>query len=115
MAKYMVQVTVTASCTYEVEVESSTEWKAEDEASGMFRDMLPDDFQVAKGYITDWETEAEQLTWECEECEKQITESESDRCDDMCESCFEIQKAEDAAFWQTHDRPNLAAIVTEAV
>jgi hypothetical protein len=101
--KYKVEVTIRAEFTYTAEVEASSEGKAEDEATGQWRDQMPDDFQVAKGYISAWEVDnTEQLTWECEECEKQITEAESDRCDARCESCNEAEKAKDAAFWSRH-------------
>lgn len=103
--KYKVDVTIKAEFTYQVEVEASSEARAEDEATGMWRSEMPDDFQVCKGYISAWEVDnTEQLTWECEDCGKQITESESDRCDDMCEPCFEVQKAKDAAFWERHSQ-----------
>jgi hypothetical protein len=71
MGKYKVEVTVKAEVTYTVEVEASSERKAEDLAAGMWREKTPDDFQVAKGYITDWQTEAEQQTHDCEECGKE--------------------------------------------
>jgi hypothetical protein len=68
MSKFKIRVTVKAECSYEVEVEASAEHEAEDAAARLWRDRLPDDFQVAKGYITDWETETEQLTAICPEC-----------------------------------------------
>jgi hypothetical protein len=87
MAKYKVRVTVTAACEYVVEVEESSESLAEDAASALWREKLPDDFQVAKGYITDWDSEVEQLTWECVSCEKEISEQEYRDHDEMCVLC----------------------------
>jgi hypothetical protein len=91
MPKFTVTVTVKAECSYVLHVDYPTESKAEDVASARWRDLLPSDFQVEKGYITDWETEAVQLTWECVECEKVISEDEYRRCDELCESCFALQ------------------------
>jgi hypothetical protein len=87
MNKYKVRVIVTAVCEYEVEVEESSESLAEDAASALWREKLPDDFQVAKGYITDWEAETVQLTWECAACEKKISEAEFRANDEMCVAC----------------------------
>jgi hypothetical protein len=90
MAKFKVRVTVTAACEYEVEVDESSESAAEDAASALWREKLPDDFQVNKGYITDWESEVEQLTWECVSCEKEISEQEYRDHDEMCALCDAI-------------------------
>lgn len=68
MAKFKVKVKIIAACEYEVEVDTSTEAKAENTASGLWREKLPEDFQVEKGYISDVETEAEQLTADCPDC-----------------------------------------------
>jgi hypothetical protein len=93
MAKYKVRMTITAVCEYEVEVEESSESLAENVAVGLWREKLPDDFQVAKGYITDWESEVEQLTWECVSCEKVISEAEYRDHDEMCVSCEAADRA----------------------
>jgi hypothetical protein len=93
MAKFKVKVTVTAQCEYEVEVEAATESDAEDRAHENWRAMLPEDFQVEKGYITDWDTEAEQLTWECVVCDKEISEADYRKFDEMCESCEAADRA----------------------
>jgi hypothetical protein len=70
MAKFKIEVTIVAKCSYVAEVEASDESKAEDIATGLWREKLPDDFQVAKGYISDWEIEdTEQLTAVCERCD----------------------------------------------
>ena len=79
--KYIVEVTVKAEVTYTVEVEESSESKAEDAACGMWRTEAPSDFQVEKGYITDWEVEVEQQTQECEECGKEYAVPTSDNPD----------------------------------
>jgi len=71
MSKYTVQVTITAKTSYTVEIDTDTEANAETIASSQWRERLPEDFQVEKGYITGWETEAEQLTAECPECGKE--------------------------------------------
>ena len=68
MSKYTVEVTITAHCTYTVELEARDESSAEREAEGRWRELLPEDFQVEKGYISDFSTETEQLTAECPEC-----------------------------------------------
>ena len=71
MAKYKVKVRVIAAVEYEVEIDSCgprAESKAEDEATALWRVKTPEDFQVDKGYITDWETETEQLTADCPGC-----------------------------------------------
>jgi hypothetical protein len=94
MPKFKVEVTVIAECTYTVEVEESNERIAEDQAHGMWGEMLPEDFQVSKGYITDWDTETTQLTWECVECEAEITEQQSHDQDEMCAACFKKAEAE---------------------
>lgn len=68
MAKFKVKVKLIAAVDYEVEVETADEARAENVASGAWREMLPEDFQVEKGYITKVETEAEQLTADCPGC-----------------------------------------------
>jgi hypothetical protein len=108
--KYKVDVTVKAEFTYQVEVEAPSEARAEDEATGMWRSEMPDDFQVNKGYVTNWDVDdIEQLTWECSDCGKQITESESDRCDEMCEVCSAADQARTAAAIMRRDA-QLAAL-----
>jgi hypothetical protein len=95
MAKFSVEVTVTASVTYTVEVEESSESRAEDVATSLWRSQLPEDFRVAKGYITDWDAEVKQLSWACESCEIAISENDSRRFDAMCRECFEIARHDD--------------------
>lgn len=69
MATYRVKVIIRAEVEYEAEVEASSEHEAEDKATGLWREKTPDDFQVSKGYITDWDAdEVEQLTHVCEDC-----------------------------------------------
>lgn len=88
MSKFKVKVKVTAACEYEVEVHTSTKAQSENTATGLWREKLPEDFQVEKGYITDWEIETEQLTAECPDCNTEHTMADSwseDR--DYCKSC----------------------------
>ena len=93
--KYKVEVTVKAAVSYTVEVEAADEAKAEDVATGMWSEKLPDDFHVAKGYITDWEVESiDNLTWECGECGKEITYEESAANRGSCAMCEEEWKAQ---------------------
>jgi len=98
--KYKVKVNVIAQCCYTVEVEARDEETAEDLAAAAYRTALPDDFQVEKGYITDREIESiENLTWECGECEKEISYEESAKNDGNCNACvaaFEAEKKEGA-------------------
>lgn len=68
MAKFKIKVKIIAECEYTTEIEHESEAAAEREAIGQWRDKLPSNFQVSKSYITDWETEAEQLTAVCPEC-----------------------------------------------
>jgi len=68
MAKFKIKVTVKAQCDYEVEVDHTSEANAEDEATSLWREKMPEDFQVEKGYVTDWEVETEQLTADCPGC-----------------------------------------------
>ena len=67
MAKYKVKVVIIAQCEYEVEVEASSDANADQIATGMWRDKVPD-FQVNQGYITSNEAEVDQLTAECKRC-----------------------------------------------
>jgi rRNA maturation endonuclease Nob1 len=88
MAKFKIEVTIVAKCSYEVEVEASDESKAEDIATGLWREELPDDFQVAKGYITDWEIEdTEQLTAVCERCDVEYPLLDWPDDSDFCTPC----------------------------
>lgn len=68
MAKFKVKVRIFAECEYTVEVDRPTERKAEEEAIGQWREQIPPNFQISKSYITNWETEAEQLTAICPDC-----------------------------------------------
>ncbi len=86
--KFKVQVIVKAETGYEVEIDADSEIQAEDFAVDQWRTKLPDDFQVDKSYITDWETEAEQLSWECMECGREITREQYLAKDEMCPECF---------------------------
>ena len=73
MAKFTIEVTIKAECKYRVEVDEDNESKAEDAATLKWRDKVPEDFQVEKGYITGWEVESEQLTAICPGCDTEHT------------------------------------------
>lgn len=85
MPKFRVKVTVTASASYETEVEAADEMRAEDAAVDQWRALTPPDFQVAD--IDESEAEAEQLTWECEDCGAEISEEQSSKTGGQCEAC----------------------------
>lgn len=68
MAKFKVKVKIKAEYEYEVEMDTDTEAQAEDGATNLWREKMPEDFQVEKGYITAYETEADQLTAICPGC-----------------------------------------------
>jgi hypothetical protein len=88
VGKFNVQVIITAQCEYTVEVDADSEDQAEDRALKLWRDKTPEDFQVEKGYITDWETEAEQLTAECPDCNTEHAMDDSWNEDrDYCAAC----------------------------
>jgi hypothetical protein len=106
MAKFKVKVTIKAECSYEIEMDTDTEARAEDDATKLWRQKLPDDFQIEKGYITDWETETEQLTAVCPRCGTEHAiptagKSEADSCwyedYDYCKPCGAKIEAEDKA------------------
>ena len=65
MPKFRVQVTCIVERTYTVEVDESTEDKAEQSAANQWRDQL-EDFDVDKP--DRWKFESEQLTAECPDC-----------------------------------------------
>lgn len=94
--RYEVEVTVHALCSYTVEVEADSEDQAEETATAMWRDELPEDFQIAKGYISDCDIEdVTQLSWECGECGKEITVEESDKNDGLCGDCNTEEEEEE--------------------
>lgn len=95
MAKFKVTVKVIAECEYEMEVEAERECDACDAASAQWRERLPEDFQVNKGYITNWEEEAEQLTWECGECGVEISETVYRKNDELCDECLRQMEVEE--------------------
>ena len=110
MAKYKVTIKVKAEVEYTVEVEADREHEAEDLAISMDQQMLPSDFQVNKGYITDWETEEiEQLTFVCQRCDKEypmldwLKHPDAIRPwsedDDFCAPCGVEIEAEETAVW----------------
>ncbi len=90
MANYRVVVELTARFEYEVEIEvegNANYREAEEAAINLWREKMPVDFQVEKGYITQWEAEAEQKSWQCAECGVEIDSDLYDYKDQMCESC----------------------------
>lgn len=114
MAKFRVQVTIKAAVEYTVDVEADNEFEAEDKATGLWREKTPDDFDVSKGYITDWEAEStDRLTYVCERCDveypaevetaapwarmtpKPLMPWKEDS--DFCELCGQIIEAEEKA------------------
>jgi hypothetical protein len=107
MAKFKIKVRVVAACEYEVEIDHDTEAKAEDEATRIWRDKIPSDFQVEKGYITDWEVETEQQTAICPDCGIEHTIPTADRNQagadswhedyEYCKPCGAKMEAEDKA------------------
>jgi hypothetical protein len=107
VAKFKIEVKIKAEFSYEVEVDHDSEANAEDEALAQWRERLPEDFQVEKGYITDWETEIEQLTAICPQCGTEHTIPTADRnlagsdCwhedQDYCKPCGAKIELEDKA------------------
>lgn len=91
--QYKVRVKVIAEIEYEVTVDCASESRAESEAVNRYRRELPDDFQVDKIYITNFETDAEQLTFECHECGAAITQDTYRTKDEMCHICFAVAVA----------------------
>jgi hypothetical protein len=88
VSKFKVKVSITAMCEYEVELDTDNEDQAEDCALKLWREKTPEDFQVEKGYITDWEVEAEQISATCPDCNKEHAMADSwseDR--DYCKEC----------------------------
>lgn len=103
MSKFKVKVKIHAECEYEVEMDTDTEDQAEDRALKLWREKTPEDFQVEKGYITDWEVEAEQLTAECPDCNKEHTMADSWSEDQAyCKPCgAKIERLEEKANGRT--------------
>jgi len=66
---FRVQVEVTATYTYIVDIDAPTENRAESIACGRasMEEHLPEDFQVEKGYCT-FQVESDQLTAICPDC-----------------------------------------------
>lgn len=85
MPKYRVPVTITAKSTYTVEVEARGPRDAEEKAINLWRDNVGSDFQVAD--YDEAEADAEQLTWECEACDQEISYQEWAKGDTQCISC----------------------------
>lgn len=104
MAKFRVKVKIKAEYDYEVEMDTDTEKQAENGATDLWREKMPEDFQVEKGYITAWKTEAEQLTAICPGCDKEHTIDTADNHGDCwhqdyeyCKPCGAKMEAEEKA------------------
>ena len=114
MKKYRVTVKVVAEVEYTVEVEAMWEHEADDKATGMWRQQLPDDFQVDKGYISNWSVEdTQQLTHYCTRCERSYPANVENAApcttfsprplqpwkedDEYCEMCGPVVEAEEKA------------------
>jgi hypothetical protein len=105
LAKFTAKVRIIAESSYEVEIDTDTEANAESEARGMWREKLPGDFQVARGYISNVEVETEQLTADCPRCNKEHTIPTADRSEadsdswhedsEYCRACGVIIEQED--------------------
>lgn len=99
MAKFRVKVKIIAECEYTLDVEHETDFGAEDAALNQWRDKLPSDFQVDKGYITGWETEAEQQTAVCPDCGLEHTLADANcwpEDPDYCKPCGAKIEAEES-------------------
>jgi hypothetical protein len=94
MPKFRVEVTVTKSDTYEMEVEANSEGQAERHAELAWRDHTSENFQVDKPDT--WESETEQLSWNCVECGVEITKEQNSNGDEMCEKCVDAYDASEA-------------------
>ena len=94
MPKFRVEVTVTKSDTYTMEVEADSEGKAERDAELAWRDHASENFQVDKPDT--WKSETEQLSWNCVECGVEITKEQNRKGDEMCEKCVAAYDASEA-------------------
>lgn len=94
MPKFRVEVTVTKSDTYEMEVEADSEGQAEREAELAWRDHTSENFQVDKPDT--WDSETEQLSWNCVECGVEITKEQNRKGNEMCEKCVAAYDASEA-------------------
>lgn len=81
MAKFKVKVKVVAEYEYETEVDESDFSKAESAGARQWREKMPSDFQVHEDYISEWETDSEQLTADCPRCGVEHPVETSDRPD----------------------------------
>lgn len=89
--KYRVPVTVIAKSSYVVEVEAPNERKAEEAAIDQWRQHVGEDFQVAD--IDEAQAEAEQISWSCDNCSKEVTYEEWAKGDSWCLSCVAKEAA----------------------
>jgi hypothetical protein len=96
MPRFKVKVIVKAQCEYTVEVDAENDQKAERAALSLDQRELPRDFRVNSGYITDYDCDVEQVSWNCIECGAEISEEQSDKNDDMCPDCIAAYDASEA-------------------
>jgi len=85
MPKYSVPVKIIAIAEYTVEVEAPTSRAAEEKAINLWRFNVGPDFQVAD--FDEAQAEAEQISWNCEECGKEISYEEWAKGDTFCSPC----------------------------
>ena len=81
--RYRVPVTLTARTTYTVEVEADNERQAEEAAIDQWKDWV----DLNEMEYESVEASAEQITWECESCGKEITYEEWAKGDTWCIAC----------------------------
>lgn len=99
MPKFKVSVTVTAKHTYEVEVEASSESEAEEIATSYdIAAANPPDLNVYLGDC-EYEADATQITFHCDECSQLIPEAQYRALDNMCPTCHARVLQEDIDFW----------------
>ncbi len=103
MAKFRVKVTIKIERSYEVEVDANSEAQAEDNAIAQGAIYLPDAFYALRD--GEFETETEQQTTICPECQIEHTISTRDRSQvdsdcwfedyEYCRACGEKIEAEE--------------------
>jgi hypothetical protein len=98
--KFKIEVILTATQTFEYEIEASSEHKAQDVAF----DRAVDDFDISRADLSDTEYDVEQQTKECEECGVEYEVKTADRSyaadawhedDDYCAKCGAAIEAEE--------------------
>jgi hypothetical protein len=95
MPKYRVKTKIIASESYETIEDFPTEGQAEEASINRWREKISSDFQVDK--FDEAQTEAEQISWECENCNREITYEEWARGDSWCAECAVKEEANRAS------------------